>query len=103
MPKGRKKVFKNSSIPESIEKRQLLEKYLEEIVGYLSEIDRQKIYIKDVRQSLVDSEGKFNLDPKYVSRLIKVAYDKFKISKQINELQETIEEYNVLKGNKSED
>jgi hypothetical protein len=104
MPRPRKpKVEKNATLPASIKDRELLDNILEEIVGYMQVQDTQKAYIKGAIETLTDSDGKLNLDPKYARRLIKAAYDKVKLSKLTKEQQEALDDYEVLKNKKSEE
>ena len=87
---------KQTSLPESPELRNIVDKYLDEVVGYMKEIDLQKEHIKEVKDVLTDKDGKFNLDPKYVGTLIKARYDKEKLKEQVEALQSALDDIDLL-------
>lgn len=91
-------VVKQTSLPESPNDRKLLDSVLNEIVGYMQEIDKQTDYIKGAKEVLTDVDGKLNLCPKYVGRLIKAAYDTSKIEQQTKDQQEAVDDFKLLKG-----
>ena len=92
------KAPKNSSLPESIELRKTLDEYLTEVVGYMQEIDKQDMYIKEVKDVLTDSEGKFNLEGKYLGLLIKARYDQEKAKQEATARQAVLDDLDVLAG-----
>lgn len=97
---ARRRSIKNTTIPDAIKDRELLDSLLNEANGYLREIDRQKHLLKGVKETMTDKHGKLNLDTKYVNKLIKVNYNKLKIVGQVRELQSTLDDYDVLKPKK---
>lgn len=89
---------KLTSLPESIELRKTLDEYLNEIVGYMQEIDKQDLYIKEVKDVLTDKDGKFNFDTKYLGLLIKARYDQEKAKQEAEARQAVLDDLEILSG-----
>ncbi len=87
----------NTTIPESIKDRELLDGLIIEAVDYLNKIDEIKFDIKEVREVATDKDGKLALSAKYFNSLVKAAYDSSKIKRQIQELQESLDDLSVLR------
>jgi hypothetical protein len=93
------KVVKNTSLPESVQHRQLLDSLINEAVGYLKEEDRLKSLRKGVMESLTHNDSKLQLNTKYANGLIKARYNLVKAKEKATELQSVVDDIEVLKGN----
>jgi hypothetical protein len=87
----------NTTIPTSVTDRELLASLISESVGYLITIDKIKSNLKEVREVTTDKEGKLALSATYFNSLVKAAYDSSKIRRQIQELQESLDDLSVLR------
>jgi hypothetical protein len=92
------KVVKNTSLPDSVQLRELLDSLLDEAVGYLREQDRCKSLIKGVMETLTHNDSKLQLDNKYANQLIKARYDLVKAKEKAAVLQSVLDDLAVLKG-----
>lgn len=92
---------KRTSLPESINDRQLLDGLLNEAVEYKSKMKYYSDLLKGVKETLCDSDGKLNLDPKYATKLIKAKADLYKTETEAANLQSSVDDVKVLsnKGN----
>jgi hypothetical protein len=95
------KAPKQTSLPESINDRQLLDSLLKEAVEHKNKVKHYNDLLKEVKQTLSDEDGKLNLDPKYVTKLIKAKYDLFKTETEATNLQSSVDDVKIL-SNKGE-
>lgn len=89
-------VPKQTTLPPSIEDRKLLSSLIDEAVDYLQEIEVAKQRLKGVVEVATDSEGKLNLEAKYVNSLIKAKFDTLKVATKAEELQSSVDDIEVL-------
>ncbi len=87
---------KQTTLPPSIEDRKLLSSLIDEAVDYLQEIEVAKQRLKGVVEVATDSEGKLNLEAKYVNSLIKAKFDTLKVAAKAEELQSSVDDIEVL-------
>lgn len=92
---------KQTSLPEAIGDRKLLDSLLNEAIGYKNRVKYYEDLLKGVKETLTSEDGKLNLDPKYANSLIKTKYDLFKAEIEAAKLQSSVDDVKVL-ANKSE-
>lgn len=92
---------KQTSLPESINDRKLLDSLLNEAIEYKNKSKYYADLLRGVKETLTSEDGKLNLDPKYANSLIKTKYDLFKAETEAAKLQSSVDDVKVL-TNKSE-
>jgi len=97
MPRIKKyKAPKQSSLPESINDRRLLDSLLNEAVEYKNKMKYYSDLLRGVKETLTSEDGKLNLDSKYAGKLIKAKYDLFKTETEATSLQSSVDDVKIL-------
>jgi len=83
-------------LPQTVEHRQKLNRYISECVGFMKEKDKLDEDIKNVKD--IVKEELDTLSAKEFSGLIKVAYDQPKVAAEIEERMVAISNVQILQG-----
>jgi len=87
---------KQTSLPESINDRKLLDSLLNEAIEYKNKAKYYADLLKGIKETLTSEDGKLNLEPKYANSLIKTKYDLFKAETEAAKLQSSVDDVKVL-------
>lgn len=80
-------------LPSSIEKRQLLNAYIEEAVGLLRLKDNIDLKLKDIKDAVKDSFKDYDIK---FNDMVKCRYDKDKVVEAVDKLETVLNEDEIL-------
>lgn len=83
-------------IPNDIEKRTKLNKYIEQSVALMREQDTLKEDLSEIKEMVKAEVGKEFV--KSFSNQVKARYDEAKLLEQVKDIEEAVEDHRILKG-----